>query len=158
MSRLLVLQALEGLSLDLQKRIFTAIFPTRQQIESRLQDQHPTLQEFFELDAQIIDFVHHGEGYQEFPVLSRTERKWLHLRSEGLQILHESFETENGRVLVIAKGLGWFYNEDADVEPFRWGKATWQGEILVCENCGRSKAPHIAGQNFCFECMEEFQL
>lgn len=157
MSRLLALRALQGLSLDVQQLIFAATFPTRHQIDTRLQVQHPTLPEFQDLDAELIDFVHDGENQWEFPFLSKTERRWLHNRCDLFALFHESVDSDVGRVVVIGKEVCWSYDDDAEVEPFRWGKATWPGGVL-CDNCGRTEPPFIVGQLFCFGCMEELQI
>lgn len=138
MSRLLALRALQDLSLDLQKLIFKSIFPTKNEISSRLEAQHPVLWEFYELDWKVVNFVHDGQRYLEFPLLSRAERKWIHLRCEAFNLTHQSIVCEGGRTLVIAKGPGWVYDQEAVLQPFEWSRASFQRqEDLLCKTCGK---------------------
>ncbi len=146
--------------MDMQKLIFAEIFPTKLQILLRLDEQHPTLLEFSEYDSRVVEFVHHGEGNLYFFDLSRTERKWVHLRSELFGIAHESYETDEGRILVISKWPGWSYNADVDVEYFEWGRASWQrGKTFLCATC--HNVMHVPYNSldggFCYRCLEEDQ-
>ena len=138
MSRLLALRALQDLSLDLQKLIFKCIYPTKNEISSRLEAQHPVVWEFHELDWKVVNFVHDGERYLEFPLLSRAERKWVHLRCEAFHLTHKSIVCEGGRILVIAKGPGWVYDQETELQPFEWSTASFQRqEDLFCKTCGK---------------------
>lgn len=139
MSRVLVLLALHDLDADSRRRIFFRVFPTKAEIEARLKTQHKGVKDTSKLDDDLMEFVHGNGRCLELQGLTRAERKWVHLRCELFGLDHFSRDIDNGRVLIVSKGIGWAYDRDKAVTPIEWGsypKRSRRIRFWYCEECG----------------------
>ena len=133
MSRVLALRALSSLPSDIKKTILAKVFPTVQQLVSRLRRQSPSQPSFTHLDVAIISFVYSDQQKITLARLVGPQRNWVIARCKLFRLNYQDVKTIGGKGLTLIRPAAWAFDEDTEVCKLRWCKTRWRYRCRYCD-------------------------